>query len=97
MKVLGISGSPRRNQTTEGLVEAVLSTVGCETELISLADKTVGPCIACLGCVEDNVCKVDDDIAENGLTHCFLERFYQFRHRGGREVAGKLGVAVGSN
>jgi hypothetical protein len=96
MKVLGISGSPRRNQTTEGLVEAVLSTVGCETELISLADKTVGPCIACLGCVEDNVCKVDDDIAENGLTHCFLERFYQFRHRGGREVAGKLGVAVGA-
>jgi len=32
----------------------------------------------------------------NGLTHCFLERFYQFRHRGGRDVAGKLGVAVGA-
>lgn len=118
MKVLGISGSPRRNRTTDGLVEAVLSTVGCETEFISLADKTVGPCIACLGCVEDNVCKVDDDMTElreaivaadayviggpnyystlNGLTHCFLERFYQFRHRDGREVAGKLGVAVGA-
>lgn len=31
----------------------------------------------------------------NGLAHCFLERFYQFRHREGREIAGKLGVAVG--
>ncbi|MEA1951202.1 MAG: flavodoxin family protein, partial [Planctomycetota bacterium] len=27
--------------------------------------------------------------------HCFLERFYQFRHREGKAVAGKLGVAVG--
>ncbi len=31
----------------------------------------------------------------NSLSHCFLERFYQFRHREGDEVAGKLGVAVG--
>lgn len=31
----------------------------------------------------------------NGLAHCFMERFYQFRHREGKAVAGKLGVAVG--
>ena len=31
----------------------------------------------------------------NGLTHCFMERWYQFRHREARSVAGKLGVAVG--
>ncbi|HKL26721.1 MAG TPA: hypothetical protein VJ910_10890, partial [Desulfuromonadales bacterium] len=31
----------------------------------------------------------------NGLSHCFLERFYQFRHREGEAVSGKLGVAVG--
>lgn len=31
----------------------------------------------------------------NGLTHCFLERFYQFRHQEGKAVTGKLGVAVG--
>jgi multimeric flavodoxin WrbA len=31
----------------------------------------------------------------NGLTHCFLERWYQFRHREGKALTGKLGVAVG--
>ena len=31
----------------------------------------------------------------NGITHCFLERWYQFRHRECKAVAGKLGVAVG--
>jgi multimeric flavodoxin WrbA len=31
----------------------------------------------------------------NGLTHSFMERWYQFRHRSGKSVAGKLGVAVG--
>ncbi len=118
MKILGISGSPRKGETTEQLVKAVLDGAeGCDTEFVSLSGKTIGPCIACLGCVEDNVCVVKDDMATlrdkiveadayvigganyysmlNGLVHCFLERFYQFRHREGKAVAGKLGVAVG--
>ncbi len=117
MKVLGISGSPRKDHSTDRLVKEVLDTVGLETEFISLAGKRIGPCIACLGCVEDNICKVKDDMRQlrekiaqadayvigapnyfsmlNGLAHCFLERFYQFRHREGKTVAGKLGVAVG--
>lgn len=118
MKVLGISGSPRRGSTTDRLVQTVLSGVqGCETEFISLSGKQIGPCIACLGCVQDNVCRVRDDFAGlrpkiveadayviggpnyfnvlNGLTHCFLERWYQFRHQEGKTVSGKLGVAVG--
>jgi multimeric flavodoxin WrbA len=118
MKVLGISGSPRRGSTTDQLVRAVLSGVqGCETEFVSLSGKQIGPCIACLGCVRDNVCKVKDDMVAlrqkiveadayvigganyfnilNGLSHCFMERWYQFRHQEGKAVAGKLGVAVG--
>ncbi len=117
MNVLGVSGSPRVDHSTDRLVKEVLSTVGVETEFVSLAGKAIGPCITCLGCVEDNVCKVNDDMRElrqkivdadayvfgaanyysilNGLSHCFLERFYQFRHREGKAVAGKLGVAVG--
>jgi len=116
MKVLGISGSPRPGESTERLVREVLSTVEAETEFISLAGMNIGPCVACLGCVKDNVCVVNDDFAQlrdklveadayvigapnyfatlNALTHCFLERFYQFRHREGRGVAGKLGIAV---
>jgi multimeric flavodoxin WrbA len=117
MKVLGISGSPRKDQTTDQLVKEVLAGIGLETEFISLAGKHIGPCIACLGCVQDNICKVEDDMQAlrdkiveadayvigaanyysmlNGLGHCFLERFYQFRHQEGKAVAGKLGVAVG--
>jgi multimeric flavodoxin WrbA len=118
VKILGISGSPRKGSTTDQSVQEVLAGVeGFETEFISLAGKTIGPCIACLGCVKDNVCKRADDMQAlrekivsadayvigganyfrnlNGLTHCFMERWYQFRHRESQEVAGKLGVAVG--
>ncbi len=117
MKVLGVSGSPRQGSTTDRLVQEVLGGVECETGFVSLAGRAISPCIACLRCVEDNVCKVNDDMTElrekivsadayviggpnyfsvlNGLTHCFLERWYQFRHREGKCVAGKLGVAVG--
>lgn len=117
MKVLGISGSPRKDSSTDRLVQEVLSTVGVETEFVSLAGMQIAPCIACLKCVEDNVCKVKDDmyalrdkIAKadayvigaanffsmlNGKTHNFLERFYQFRHREGKTLTGKPGIAVG--
>ncbi len=61
MKVLGISGSPRKSQTTEGLVKTILDATGLETELISLHGKKINGCICGLGCVEDNICKVQDD------------------------------------
>ena len=117
MKVLGVSGSPRKGHTTDRLVQAVLDGCDCDTEFVSLAGKRIGPCIACLGCVETNECVLKDDMPElrkkiveadayvvgaanfysvlNGLAHCFLERFYQFRHQEGKDVAGRLGVAVG--
>ncbi len=61
MKVLGISGSPRKSHTTEELVKVVLDATGLETELISLHDMTINGCICCLGCIDDNVCKIRDD------------------------------------
>lgn len=64
MKILGISGSSRPPQVSGvyRLVEAVLKASGCEYELVSLRGKKIGGCIACLGCVPDNVCKVRDDL-----------------------------------
>jgi multimeric flavodoxin WrbA len=32
----------------------------------------------------------------DGIGHCSLERFYQFRQEEGKAVAGKLGIAVGA-
>jgi len=65
MKILGISGSPREEEVSGSyrLVEAVLKATGLDYELISLRGKTIGGCIACLGCVKDNVCQVRDDMA----------------------------------
>jgi multimeric flavodoxin WrbA len=60
-QVLGISGSPIRNSNTDRLINAVLAASGLQTEFIKLSDKQVRPCIACLGCKADNICKVQDD------------------------------------
>lgn len=116
MKILGISGSPRRGKTTDRLVREVLAATNCETEFISLAGKKIAPCSACLACVPDNRCKIPDDMAWlrdkllsadayvfgapnyfstlNSLTHCFLERLCQFRHRSGSALAGKYAAIV---
>jgi len=116
MKILGISGSPRE-QGTSRLVQEVLNATGEQTEFITLKGKNIGGCTACLGCVKENICVVEDDMQElrqkivdadayvigaanyfmtlNGLAHCFLERWYQFRHQSGQAVTGKLAVAVG--
>jgi multimeric flavodoxin WrbA len=64
MWILGISGSPRRAEVSgvHKLVQAVLEASGCEYELVSLRDKKINGCIACLECVKDNICKVHDDL-----------------------------------
>lgn len=64
MKILGISGSPRK-QNISGvykLVQTVLDATECAYDLISLRGKQISGCIACLGCVKDNICKVEDDL-----------------------------------
>ncbi len=59
--VLGISGSPIKNSNTDRLVKAMLDATGCEVEFVKLSDINVRPCMGCKKCVEDNVCKVEDD------------------------------------
>jgi len=64
MKILGISGSPRkaRQSGVYQLVQTVLENTGLDYEIVSLRGKSISGCIACLGCVKDNVCKVADDL-----------------------------------
>ena len=66
MHILGISGSPRKESVSGvfRLVRTVLDNTGCDVEMVSLRGKSIGGCIACLGCVKDNVCKVKDDMTE---------------------------------
>jgi multimeric flavodoxin WrbA len=64
MKVLGISGSMRRDGNTALLIRRILRPVqdaGIDTELISLADMEIKPCTGCEACREKKWCTVEDD------------------------------------
>lgn len=60
-QILGISGSPIPNSNTDRVVQAVLDASGLEAKFVKLSALHVGPCRACKACVEDNLCKVQDD------------------------------------
>ena len=64
MKILGIVGSTRKDEQSgvHALVSTVLGSTELDYELISLREKTINGCTACLGCIKDNVCVVKDDM-----------------------------------
>lgn len=67
VKVIGIVGSPRKGGNTELLVSEALKAASeedVETELITLADKDIKPCDACLSCRETKECHVKDDLRQ---------------------------------
>jgi multimeric flavodoxin WrbA len=59
--IIGISASGRRNRIVEQTVRAILEETGKDYEVISLADKTIDGCTGCLGCVDTNICVLNDD------------------------------------
>ncbi|MGE5309032.1 MAG: flavodoxin family protein [Deltaproteobacteria bacterium] len=70
MKVIGFSGSGRRDGNTAFLIKTVfkeLEKEGIATELVQLADMKVQGCRACFGCFKkkDKRCVIDDEM--NGL------------------------------
>jgi len=63
-RIIGISGSPINNSNTDRLVKAVMEHSGMPGSFIKLASRHVQPCRGCLGCVHDNLCRVQDDFQE---------------------------------
>jgi len=66
MKVLAINGSARKDGNTAAMLKtcmAELETQGIKTELVQLAGKQFGGCIACMKCFEnkDGHCAVKKD------------------------------------
>ena len=64
MKVIGISGTPRKDGNTECLVRECLNEFTKQGWTVSeffLSEKTVKPCIGCDSCVECGVCAITDD------------------------------------
>ncbi|MFH1401782.1 MAG: flavodoxin family protein [Parcubacteria group bacterium] len=63
LRVLGISGSPRK-KGTNFMVKTVLEAMGCDYELINLKDKNIKPCTACRGCYKTHECIIKDDMQD---------------------------------
>lgn len=64
-KVLGISGSPRRDGNTELLLKEFLrgaSASGHETELLLLSEFKISPCTSCDSCQKNGQCIIEDDM-----------------------------------
>ncbi len=65
MKVVAVSGSPRPQGNTSLMLKEALKVLeknGIKTEYISLHDKQILPCRACLKCAQDkNRCAQEDD------------------------------------
>lgn len=67
MKILGISGSPRKGQNSEKMIEKVLEIAGSrgfETDSIFLSSSKIAPCTACGACREKDCCVIEDDMVE---------------------------------
>ena len=64
MKIIAISGSPRKGGNTDALLRdalEVLESHGIETEFITLAGKKILTCNACKGCFGKPECVLEDD------------------------------------
>ena len=67
MKVILISGSPRKQGNTMHALQAckeVIEAEGLQAEIISLAGRSIQSCIACYKCKELNRCILKDDANE---------------------------------
>ncbi len=62
MKILGISGSPRKNGNTEKMIGHIVKENAFE--MIRLYEQEIKPCTACEGCSKTGKCVIKDDMTE---------------------------------
>jgi len=65
LRVLGITGSPRRGGNTDMLLNEVMrgaASRGAEVKTIILSQLDIAPCQHCDSCLETGRCKVEDDM-----------------------------------
>ncbi len=60
MKILYISGSPRKKSNTDHLLRRIREEA--DGEFIKLTDFSIEPCNSCWACVENGSCALDDDM-----------------------------------
>jgi len=65
MKALGIVGSPRQHGNCEYVMNHALKALveeGIETELVTLAGRTIAHCTGCYACQKEYRCIIEDDL-----------------------------------
>lgn len=67
MKILGISGSPRKGQNCEKMIVTALEVAKekeFETDMVFLSNEEIAPCKACGACREKDSCIINDSMEE---------------------------------
>ncbi|AKB55524.1 iron-sulfur protein [Methanosarcina sp. A14] len=67
MKILGISGSPRKGKNCEKMILTALEIAkerGFETDTVFISNMEIAPCKVCGACVENDSCVIEDDMEE---------------------------------
>jgi len=63
MRILGISGSPRRGGNSDIILDNILKGAGVSSEIIYLSDIDFSPCVGCEQCRMDKNCtRFEDDL-----------------------------------
>jgi len=65
MKIIGFSGSPRKNGSTNALMKRILKKAEAndhDTSMYHLNDFNINPCQACRYCSENEGCDLDDEV-----------------------------------
>jgi multimeric flavodoxin WrbA len=81
-KVVGFSGSPRKESNTDIQVNRVLTACGengADTEFVKITELYISPCDACWSCAMEGKCHIDDD----------MQLVY-------KKLAGAVGIIFGS-
>ncbi len=102
MKALAISGSPRTDGNTMLIARHTLNSLseeGVETQLISLSGLSILGCTACMACLKDERCIIEDDLMP--LYHKIREAdcvilatpvYFRFRHGAHEGIHGEDGL-----
>jgi multimeric flavodoxin WrbA len=63
MRILGVSGSPRRGGNSDLILDNILKDTGAHSEIIYLSDIDFSSCVGCERCRQDRICtRFEDDL-----------------------------------
>lgn len=63
MRILGVSGSPRRGGNSDIILDKILKGTGADSEIIYLSDMDFSSCVGCERCRKDKICtRFEDDL-----------------------------------